>query len=87
MPKSKLSPIDQIHKLCRENRIVPLLILDEDFTEIYENLKLSDEQLDELKSELYDALMEDFGNTLEQTLLQCGYLNEDGDSEIVDADH
>lgn len=77
MPKKKLDPIDQIHKLCRENRIVPLLIQDEDFTEMYPDLKLKDEELDDLKSALYDALLNDFGNSVDQTLWDLGYNRSD----------
>jgi hypothetical protein len=84
MPKKKIDPIDQIHKLCRENRIVPLLIQDEDFTEIYEDIKFSNEDLDELKSALYDALMNDFGNSLEQTLFELGYNHSD---DTIESDH
>lgn len=80
MPKPKLDPIDQIHKLCRENRIVPLLIQDEDFTEMYPDLKLKDTELDDLKSALYDALLNDYGSSVDQTLWDLGYNRENSDS-------
>jgi hypothetical protein len=86
MPKPKLDPIDQIHKLCRENRIVPLLIQDEDFTEHYPDLKLKDTELDDLKSALYDALLNDFGNSIDQTLWDLGYNRENNNSDFCDAD-
>jgi len=86
MPKQKLDPIDQIHKLCRENRIVPLLIQDEDFTEMYPDLKLKDTELDNLKSALYDSLLNDFGNSVEQTLWDLGYNRENNNSDFCDAD-
>lgn len=86
MPKPKLDPIDQIHKLCRENRIVPLLIQDEDFTEIYPDLTLTPKELDDLKSSLYDTLLNDFGNTLEQTMFDMGYNRDNNNSDFCDAD-
>jgi 5S rRNA maturation endonuclease (ribonuclease M5) len=68
MPKKKLDPIDQIHKLARDNGIVVLILTDEDF----EGYDISKEQLKEAKELLYDHLMEDFGNAVEQTMFSMG---------------
>ena len=88
MPKKPKDPIEQIHKLCRDNRIVPLLITDEDFTEYFS--PLTEKQLDELKHAMYDVLLEDYGEKADQLLYNLGYRHDEEGFPTypeVDSDH
>lgn len=64
MQKKKLDPIDQIHKLARDNGIVVLMIVDDDF----QNDDLNQEQLEKAKDLTYEYLMNSFGDATDYAL-------------------